>query len=456
VISSAWNTCCSEPRAIDRWQFKIRILRRVVRGWAANEVASLNKTKRALAEEYNMLDERAENDGLSAQELERLKEVADKLSKIWALEEIKIRQRSRDRDILEGDRNTTYFQAIANQSSRKKMVYSLMGPRGVVEDQTGMMRVAVDFYKNLFAVENKEDIFLSSDFWETEDLVTQAENDTLDAPFSIEEIKEAVFSSYSDGAPGPDGLSFMFYQKFWEILKEDLVSLFEDFYKGDLDLYRLNCAMLTLIPKVEEVKEMKQFRPISLINCSFKIFLKVLTNRLGKISDRLMTSNQCAFIKGRYILESVVVAHELVHSLHKKKDPGLIIKLDYEKAYDRISWDFLFEVLSSRGFSERWVNWIKCLMKGGSVGVILNGEESSYFKPGKGLRQGDPISPLLFNLVGDVLTKMWQKGAGNDLIRGLLPKFKEGGIVSLQYADDTIVFSNPSEQCLRNLKCSLI
>jgi hypothetical protein len=90
------------------------------------------------------------------------------------------------------------------------------------------------------------------------------------------------------------------------------------------------------------------------------------------------------------------------------------------------------------------------------VGVILNGEESSYFKPGKGLRQGDPISPLLFNLVGDVLTKMWQKGAGNDLIRGLLPKFKEGGIVSLQYADDTIVFSNPSEQCLRNLKCSLI
>jgi hypothetical protein len=77
--------------------------------------------------------------------------------------------------------------------------------------------------------------------------------------------------------------------------------MFEDFYKGKLDLYRLNCAMVTLIPKIEEAKEMKLFRPISLINCSFKIFSKVSTSILGKISHRLISSNQCAFIKGRYI-----------------------------------------------------------------------------------------------------------------------------------------------------------
>jgi hypothetical protein len=234
------------------------------------------------------------------------------------------------------------------------------------------------------------------------------------------------------------------------------VSLFEDFYRGELDLYRLNGAMITRIPKVEVANDMKRIRPISLINCSFKIFSKVLTSRLGKVSQRLISQTQSAFIKGRYILESVVVAHELVHSLHKNKKPGLIIKLDYEKAYDKVNWNFLFAILAARGFSERWINWIKCLVKGGSVGVNLNGEESAFFKPGKGLRQGDHISPLLFILVGYVLTKMWRRAVRNGLIKGLLPEFREGGVVSLQYGDDTIVFSDPSEQYPRNLKCSLI
>jgi hypothetical protein len=99
---------------------------------------------------------------------------------------------------------------------------------------------------------------------------------------------------------------------------------------------------------------------------------------------------------------------------------------------------------------------MKNLVVGGSIGVNLNGEESSYFKPGKGLRQGDPISPLLFNLVGDVLTRMLVKAERGGLIKGLLPEFRREGILSLQYADDTILFSNPEEQYLRNLKSSLV
>jgi hypothetical protein len=294
-------------------------------------VAALNKKKAALAEEYNKLDEEAESTGLSSQDLKRLKEVAEELSRIWSLEEIKARQRSRDRDIVEEDRNTAYFQAIANQRNRKKKVCSLMAPNGLVEDQMGMLKIAADYYKNLFALEVGEEVRLGGEFGEEDDLVTHEENNFLDAPFSEEEIKEAVFNSYSDGAPGPDGLPFLFYQKFWDILKSDLVRLFEDFHNRKLDLYRLNCALLTLIPKVEEARDMRNFRPISLINCSFKIFSKVLTNRLSKVAQRLISFNQSAFIKGRYILESVVVAHEIVHSLHKSGDPGLILKLDYEK-----------------------------------------------------------------------------------------------------------------------------
>ena len=124
--------------------------------------------------------------------------------------------------------------------------------------------------------------------------------------FSESEIKEVVFDSYVDGAPCSDEFSFLFYQHFWDLIKQDLMSLFKLFEMGELNLYRLNYTIITLITKQNEAKHLKKFRPISLINCSFKIFAKAMNNRLIKIVDRLISSNQPAFIKGRYILESVV------------------------------------------------------------------------------------------------------------------------------------------------------
>jgi len=128
------------------------------------------------------------------------------------------------------------------------------------------------------------------------------------------------------------------------------MSLVKEFESGHLNLDRLNYAMITLIPKEHEAKVLKKFRPISLLNCSFKIFSKALNNRLIKVADRLISPNQTMFIKGRFILESVVTVHEIIHYIHKNKQSGVILKLDYEKAYDRVSWAFLDDMLESRGF----------------------------------------------------------------------------------------------------------
>jgi hypothetical protein len=111
-----------------------------------------------------------------------------------------------------------------------------------------------------------------------------------------------------------------------------------------------------------------------LLNSSFKIFGRLLTTRLERICERIVAQEQSAFIRGRYILESIVIAHEVVHSLHRAKEPGVIIKLDYEKVYNRVNLDFLFEILRTRGFSETWVGWIKMLVVGGSVSVMATGE----------------------------------------------------------------------------------
>ena len=134
--------------------------------------------------------------------------------------------------------------------------------------------------------------------------------------------------------------------------------MFEVFHQGALAIHRLNFAMLTLIPKEADASSMKKFRPISLLNCSFKIFTKVLTNRLARILQRLIASNQLAFLKGRYILESVVTAHEILHFIHSTKRQGLVLKLDYEKAFDKVDLEFLEELLRKRGFGDKWVHWI--------------------------------------------------------------------------------------------------
>jgi hypothetical protein len=149
----------------------------------------------------------------------------------------------------------------------------------------------------------------------------------LSSRFTLEEIKEVVFGSYADGAPGPDGLSFFFYQKYWDIIAHDLLNLFDAWFDDKLDIFRLNFSMITMIPKENYARIMKKFRPISLLNCSFKIFCKVLTNRLAKIIGRLISQNQSAFIKGRYILESVVTAHEIVHEVHRRKMKGFVLRL---------------------------------------------------------------------------------------------------------------------------------
>jgi hypothetical protein len=131
--------------------------------------------------------------------------------------------------------------------------------------------------------------------------MTDDQNIDLEAPFSEEEVRKAIFDSYSDGALGPDGLPFLFYQHFWDMLKDDLMAIFKDFHDGKLDIFTLNFAILTLIPKELDASSMKKFRPISLLNCCFKIFTKVLTNMLSLIMGVITSINQSSFIKGRFI-----------------------------------------------------------------------------------------------------------------------------------------------------------
>jgi hypothetical protein len=171
-------------------------------------------------EEYDLLDIKSESQILSAVEMSRFNFILNDLKSFWIMEETKAKQRSREKFILEGDRNTAYFHAVANQRRRKKMIQVLDGSDGPVTETKDMLGIAMDYYKDLFGFEDRPDIRLKHDFFSADERVKVDENEMLSRSFSEEEIREAVFSSYADGAPGPDGLSFMFYQTFWDVVKK--------------------------------------------------------------------------------------------------------------------------------------------------------------------------------------------------------------------------------------------
>jgi hypothetical protein len=120
------------------------------------------------------------------------------------------------------------------------------------------------------------------------------------------------------------------------------------------------------IPKLKEANNIKQYRPICLLNVDYKWFTKVLTMRLTPYAEKLISNTQTAFIPGRYILEGVIILHEIVHELRVKKMKGIVLKLDFQKAYDKVQWDFMMDVMRKKNFPEKWLTWMKQMIEGGS------------------------------------------------------------------------------------------
>ena len=135
---------------------------------------------------------------------------------------------------------------------------------------------------------------------------------------------------------GPDGFPAEFYQQFWDVIKGDLMNMFHDLHKGDLLLFSLHFGVITLLPKTQEASKIQQYRPICLLNVSFKIFTKVATTQINSVANHIVSPSQTAFMRGRNILEGVMILHETIHELHRKNLSGVIFKIDFEKAYDKV------------------------------------------------------------------------------------------------------------------------
>ncbi|KAM0928574.1 hypothetical protein ACQ4PT_002562 [Festuca glaucescens] len=203
----------------------------------------------------------------------------------------------------------------------------------------------------------------------------------------------------------------------------------------------LNEALITLLPKKDGAVELKDFRPIILVHSFAHLLTKVLAWRLAPRMQDLVDGNQTAFIWGRCIQDNFLLVKESAKLLHQRRIPSLLLKVDVAKAFDSISWPFLLSVLRQCGFGQRWIRWIALLLRSASTSVLVNGCAGSTFRHGHGLRQGDPISPLLFAIAMDVLFTMFRSAERS----GILADLAAIGLrhrVSL-YTNDIVIFAKP-------------
>lgn len=199
-----------------------------------------------------------------------------------------------------------------------------------------------------------------------------------------------------------------------------------------------------------------QFCRIALINNVAKFSAKGFASHLSPVAHRVLSSLESAFVKGHFILDVILSLHEIVHDLRVRKTKTVILKLDFEKAYDSVSWDFLCKVSLAKGFDGAYVHCLMQFVTGGHTVVAINGIISKYFANGRGLWQGDPISPLLFYFVTDALSCILSCAASTGHISPVVSHLIPDGITHLQYVDDTIVMVELNDLCIANLKFILL
>ncbi|GKV29018.1 hypothetical protein SLEP1_g37997 [Rubroshorea leprosula] len=257
--------------------------------------------------------------------------------------------------------------------------------------------------------------------------IAPADNDYLIASFTKEGIKTVVWDCESSKAPGLDGFNFKFIKSEWETIKGDVTEFFHEFQKNG--------------------KIVK--------GGIYKILAKLLANRLKKVLVGIVGEQQMAFLSGRQLMDGVVIVNEVIDEVKKKRKEAFLFKIDFEKAYDKVSWRFLDFMLQKTGFSNTWRKWIMECLRSSMVSVVVNGSPTRQFSIFRGLQQGDPLCPFLFLIIVEGINGLVLKAVEKGLIEGVEVGDKGFKITHLQYADDTLLFGTAIEENVWAMKSIL-
>ena len=361
------------------------------------------------------------------------------LKKLYNVSMEGLKVRSRADWYEEGEQNKEYFEQLLKSNKKKTIIQELRNEKGeVIKENSAILQIIKRFYENLYAENTltheqlRENVF----FKDIPQLSEESRN-SCEGNISKDECLESLKSMKLNKSPGNDGFTVEFYLTFWPQLGGLLAEVFnESFGKGCLATSQKQ-GVITLIEK--EGKDqlcIKNYRPITLLNTDYKILSKIMAKRIMGVLNEIIHSDQVGYIKGRYIGEALRLIDDMIFHCSKSCDEEIfLIAVDFEKAFDSVSHNFLFKVLELFGFGQSFCSWVKTMYNGISSCVMNGGFSTGYFDIKRGVRQGDPLSPYLFLLAIEILAQVLRK---DNIIKGV--HFDNFEVRQILYADDMTLF----------------
>ena len=439
--------------ALYRLGKKLKGLKPALRSLSKDKLGQLHKqTKEALLLLCDRHGETLMNP--SSEAMRRECEALEKWQKLADIEEEVFKQKSKMHWLEAGDRNNKFFHNAAKIREVMNAIREVVCPDGsIVTTEEDIKKEAERFFAEMLThrpldyempnVESLQDLLQFR--------CSEEDCENLIRDVSAEEVKEVIFKMPSNKSPGPDGYTVEFFKAAWPIIGNDVVVAVQSFFiKGFLPK-GINSTILALIPKKDIAREMKDYRPISCCNVLYKVISKLLANRLKDIMPTFISSNQSAFVKDRLLMETLLLATELVKDYHKSEiSPRCAMKIDIYKAFDLVQWHFLLATLKALGFPAKYIHWINLCVSTASFSVHVNGELAGYFNSTRGLRQGCALSPSLFVICMNVLSKLLDKAAADRLV-GYHSRCKNALLTHLCFADDIMVFTDGQKRSVEGV-----
>ncbi|GAU45885.1 hypothetical protein TSUD_401090, partial [Trifolium subterraneum] len=405
-VKEKWNSL-----HVDGWggfvlKEKLKLIKVALKEWHLSHAQNLPSRIDSLKTRLSNLDNKGEEEDLSVDEVVDMRGITFEFHSLSRLHASISWQQSRLLWLKEGDANSKYFHSVLASRRRGNTISTLQADGVTLEGVNPIRQAVFTHFASHFKASNVERPGVDNLQFKR---LSWLDIGSLTRPFLVEEVKAAVWDCDSFKSPGPDGINLGFFKDFWAELQSDVMRFFSEFHRNGKLSKGVNSTFIALIPKVDSPQSLHDFRPISLI------------------------------------LDGILIANEVVDEARKNKKELMLFKVDFEKAYDSVDWDYLDAVMGRMSFPTLWRKWIKECICTATASILVNGSLTDTFPLERGLRQGDPLSPFLFLLAAEGLSVLMKALVENNLFTGYSVGTQAPVSIShLQFADDTLLMGTKS------------